>query len=50
MKAIDKICDDYNHELELREAAKLLQFEFEPTVMIPIEHSPTLGLTVSLNF
>ena len=34
IKAINKICDDYNYELELKEAAKLLQFEFGPTVFL----------------
>jgi len=49
-KGIDKICDSYNQELELKRAAKLLQFEFEPTVLVPYDSSPGLGLTVSLRF
>ena len=48
--AIEKIADDYNKELEIRQAAKLLQFEFEPTVLVPYDSSPGLGLTVSLKF
>lgn len=49
-RALETIADDYNRELELKRAAKLLQFEFEPTVLIPYNTSPGLGLTVSLNF
>ena len=49
-RSIDKLVDEYNAELELRQAAKLLQFEFEPTVFLPNSQSPALGLTVSLNF
>lgn len=49
-RAIEKIADEYNHEMELRQAAKLLQFEFEPTVFLPTDKSPAFGLTVSLDF
>ena len=49
-KTIEGITDEYNHELELRQAAKLLQFEFAPTVMLQREGPPGLGLTVSLDF
>ena len=49
-RAIDKIAEEYNNELELKQAAKLLQFEFEPTVFLPTDNSPALGLTVSLDF
>ena len=49
-RAIEKIADEYNHEMELRQAAKLLQFEFEPTVFLPKDKTPAYGLTVSQNF
>ena len=49
-RAIEKIADEYNSEMELRQAAKLLQFEFEPTVFLPTDKSPAFGLTVSLDF
>ena len=49
-RAIDGIADEYNHELELKKAARLLQFEFEPTVFIPIDSPSAFGLTVSLDF
>ncbi|MGX8689429.1 MAG: hypothetical protein ACSW76_02150 [Bacteroidaceae bacterium] len=44
------VCDQYNQELELKQAAKLLQFEFAPTVFLPSNNSPALGLTVKLDF
>jgi hypothetical protein len=49
-KTLDAIADEYNHELELREAAKLLQFEFEPTVMIDRNRNTLFGATVNLRF
>jgi hypothetical protein len=49
-KTLETIANEYNHELELREAAKLLQFEFAPSVMLPMEGPPGLGLTVNLGF
>lgn len=49
-KNLDRICDSYNQELELKQAAKMLQFEFEPTVFLPDDRSAAYGLTVSLNF
>ena len=49
-KALEGIADEYNHELELKEAAKLLQFEFGPTVFIDRQNNQTFGATVNLSF
>ena len=50
IKAINKICDDYNYELELKEAAKLLQFEFGPTVFLDRQNNSSLGASINLSF
>jgi hypothetical protein len=49
-RQLDDIAETYNHELELKEAGKHIQFEFEPAVFLPQDNSPALGLTVSLGF
>lgn len=49
-RSLEELADEYNKDLPFKKAAKMLQFEFEPSVMIPINSSPTLGLTVSLDF
>ena len=50
IRTINKICDDYNYELELREAAKLLQFEFGPTVMLDPRNNTSFGASINLSF
>ena len=50
IKTINNICKDYNYELELKQAAKLLQFEFEPTVFLDRQNNTSFGATVNLNF
>lgn len=50
IRAINKICDDYNYELELKEAAKLLQFEFGPTVFLDRQNNSTFGASFNLTF
>ena len=49
-RAIDKIADEYNNELELKQAAKLLQFEFEPTVFLDRQNNTSFGASVNLSF
>jgi len=47
---IESIADEYNKELELKRAAKMLQFEFEPTVFIDRENNSSFGMSVNLTF
>ena len=49
-KSLNGIINDYNHELELKQAAKLLQFEFEPTVFLDRQNNTSFGATVNLSF
>ena len=49
-KTLESIANEYNENLIYKRAARLLQFEFEPTVFLPPNNSPNLGLTVSLDF
>ena len=49
-KTLDGIADEYNYELELRQAAKLLQFEFGPTVFLDRQSNTSYGASVSLSF
>ena len=49
-RTIDQIADEYNSELELKKAARLLQFEFEPSAFIQRDGATSLGLTVSVGF
>lgn len=48
--ALNTIANDYNYELELKKAAKLLQFEFEPTVFLDRQNQTSLGASVNLTF
>ena len=50
INTINTICNDYNYELELRQAAKLLQFEFEPTVFLDRQNNTSFGASVNLSF
>lgn len=48
---MEKIAEEYNHELEIKEAAKHIQFDFGPTVMLDRSNSNMLlGATVGLTF
>jgi len=49
-RELNRIADEYNSELELKRAARLLQFEFEPTVFIDRQNAPSYGATVNLTF
>ncbi|MBO4560952.1 MAG: hypothetical protein J5705_03160, partial [Bacteroidaceae bacterium] len=49
-KALNSITDSYNYELELKQAAKLLQFEFEPTVFLDRQNNTSFGASVNLSF
>ena len=49
-KTLNTIADEYNYELELREAAKLLQFEFEPTVFLDRHNNTSFGASINLRF
>lgn len=44
------IADTYNQELEFKEAAKHIQFEFGPTTLIDRERNIGLAATVNLRF
>ena len=49
-KTLENIADEYNNELEFKRAARLLQFEFEPTVFLDRQNSTSYGATISLTF
>ncbi len=49
-KTLENIADEYNSELEFKRAARLLQFEFEPTVFLDRQNSTSYGATISLTF
>ena len=49
-RAIDQIADEYNSELELKKAARLLQFEFEPTVFLDRQNNTSFGASINLSF
>ncbi len=50
VKALNNICDTYNQELEYKKAAKMLQFEFAPTVMLDTQYSTSFGATLNMRF
>lgn len=49
-KTLENIADEYNKDLEFKRAARMLQFEFEPTVFIDRENNSSFGASVSLTF
>ena len=49
-KTLENIADEYNSELEFKRAARLLQFEFEPTVFLDRQNSTSYGASISLTF
>lgn len=49
-KALNEICNSYNEELILKQAAKLLQFEFEPTVFLDRQNNTSFGASINLRF
>ena len=48
--ALNSIAKDYNYELELKRAARMLQFEFEPTVFLDRQNQTSFGASVNLTF
>lgn len=49
-KTLENIADEYNKDLEFKRAARMLQFEFEPTVFIDRENNSSFGASISLTF
>ena len=49
-KTLDNIADEYNNDLIYKRAARLLQFEFEPTVFIDRQNNSSFGATLNLSF
>lgn len=49
-RELERIADEYNKDLPFKKAAKMLQFEFEPTVFIDRENNSSFGASVSLTF
>ena len=49
-RTLENIADEYNKDLPFKKAAKLLQFEFEPTVFIDRVNNSSFGASVSLTF
>ena len=47
-RSLQQIADDYNVDMELKRASRMLQFEFAPTVML--QTAPTYGATLTLTF
>ncbi len=49
-RTLENIADEYNKELPFKKAAKLLQFEFEPTVFLDKQNNTSFGASVNLTF
>ena len=49
-KTLENIADEYNSELEFKRAARLLQFEFEPTVFLDHDNRTSFGASFNLTF
>ena len=49
-KTLESIADEYNENLMYKRAARMLQFEFEPTVFLDRQNNTSYGATVSLSF
>ncbi len=49
-RSLEKLADEYNKDLPFKKAAKMLQFEFEPTVFIDWQNNSSLGATINLSF
>jgi hypothetical protein len=49
-RSLEKLADEYNKDLPFKKAAKMLQFEFEPTVFIDWQNNSSFGATVNLSF
>ncbi len=49
-RELERIADEYNKDLPFKKAAKMLQFEFEPTVFLDRQNNTSYGATVSLSF
>lgn len=49
-KTLESIADEYNEDLIYKRAARMLQFEFEPTVFLDRQNNTSYGATVSLSF
>ncbi len=49
-RELESIADEYNKDLPFKKAAKMLQFEFEPTVFIDWQNNSSFGATVNLSF
>lgn len=49
-RSLEELADEYNKDLPFKKAAKMLQFEFEPTVFIDGQNNSSFGATVNLSF
>ena len=49
-RELERIADEYNKDLPFKKAAKMLQFEFEPTVFIDRHNNSSSGAAVNLTF
>ena len=49
-RELERIADEYNKDLPFKKAAKMLQFEFEPTVFIDRHNNSSFGASVNLTF
>ena len=49
-RELERIADEYNKDLPFKKAAKMLQFEFEPTVFIDTQNNSSFGASVNLTF
>lgn len=49
-KALESIADEYNENLIYKRAARLLQFEFEPTVFLDRQNNTSFGASINLSF
>ncbi len=49
-KSLESIADEYNENLIYKRAARLLQFEFEPTVFLDRQNNTSYGATINLSF
>lgn len=49
-RSLEKLADEYNKDLPFKKAAKMLQFEFEPTVFLDRQNNTSYGATINLSF
>ena len=49
-RSLEELADEYNKDLPFKKAAKMLQFEFEPSVFIDWQNNSSFGATVNLSF